>query len=47
MILLYNELHHIPTGFIYDFNSRGVIGVIVYGHEIQINMSVYVKSIFF
>ena len=37
MILLYNGSHHIPTGgFIYDLYSHGIIGVIVYGHVINI-----------
>ena len=38
MALLYNESSHIPTGgFIYDYYARGIINVIVYGHEINMN----------
>ena len=37
IIILYYGLYHISTGgFIYDFYSRGIIGVIIYGHEINI-----------
>ena len=44
--LFNNESHYIPTGgFIYDFYSHGIIGVIVYGHVIITDYNIYLRAI--